>query len=232
MYILKIAILGNGPSRKLFDKQDSSKYDAVIGCNYVHVDVDYTVIVDAYAARRLRFKQDKHHLLGRTRLVLGERCVLNLEAVKDVPAGSRSMADMLAQDGFLEDIIQYPDRFKGEDDSQRFLSSGHAAFLWTKEQFPNSEFDFFGFDSLFTGDEAASHTRKEMGDLYAKERNTTRTKPTGCVAVWAEYWEELFNDEDYSKAVFHGYEGDGWFLEKDIDRIERCLHPGSASLDG
>ena len=122
------------------------------------------------------------------------------------------MAKMLKDDGHVEDVVIYIDRFRGDRDSQRFVSSGHAAFIWAKERWPDAEFDMFGFDSMFTGNEALSYTRKEMGDAYAASRKK-QDDPTGCVAVWIKYWKELFSDGDHSKITFWGFEGDELQLE-------------------
>lgn len=220
---MKIAIIGNGPSREIYDRIDT-QYDIVIGCNYPHHKVDYAVMVDAYAAKYLRKGASKHDELGKYKIVLGERAIAMLEGIKEVPGGTRSMAQWLLDDKYVTDIVPYPERFKGAQDSQKFLSSGHVAFMWATSEWPDAEIDMFGFDSLFVGDEALSHTREDLAGAEMPER-IRRSGMTKCVQVWIEYWEELFYVNTFKQVTFWGYTGDQCFFPREWERV------GTAYMD-
>lgn len=201
----KIAIIGNGPSREIY-KRLHSCYDVVIGCNYPDVPVQYSAMVDAHAAKYVRKKAMMHHRLKEFKLILGARCINSLGSFKDVPGGSQTLAEWLCSEGHVKDIVTYPEEFCGEGDSQKYFSSGHMAFFWATENYPNASIDMFGFDSLFTGDHGVTLSREILRDGLAKERSLQEANST--VTVWEENWELLLNEQYYNSVAFHGYEGD------------------------
>ena len=205
----RIAIIGDGPSRELYDPE-SGVYDLIIGCNYPHVPVHYSVFVDAYAAKWMRIGAREHYRLKEFRLLMGERCVNNLKNIKAQPASTDSMSERWIADGTIVDVIEYPEEFRGDD--QHYFSSGHAAFFWAINKYPDAEIILYGFDSVFTGDHLATHSNvdvREWGEQAYLVRKV-RDEPRDCARVWAEMWQTMIyryaHDNDFISFV--GYEGD------------------------
>ena len=219
---MRIAIIGNGPSRELYDVANR-EYDIVIGTNYPAHKVDYSAFVDCFAAKYLRKGADQHHRLEEFKLLLGQRAWNLLKGIKDVPGGSSTLSDWLMNEGYVEDIITYPAKFVGDDDSQRFMSSGHLAFLWATDTYPNADIDIYGCDSLFIGNQLVSHTQEALQDR--KMNRIVLDEPTKTARIWADYWEYLLNDQVYDKATFIGYVDDPDLIvthgDINVERFER-----------
>jgi len=212
--ITSVAIIGNGPGRVLYDSLN--EYDIVIGCNYPnsHTDVHYSAFVDAFAAKWMRRGADKHDQLGRFRLVLGERCVASLGNIKAQPASVDSLAERWAAEGRIAYTVKYPDEFAQENvgDGQKYFSSGHMAYFWAAQKYPNASFTMYGFDSVFTGDHLASYSNVDVrgyGELAYTKREI-RNVPRDCAIVWHDMWNTLLSQYASPDAPveFVGYEGD------------------------
>lgn len=177
-------------------------------------------MVDAFAARNLRIGQPKHHCLQEFKIVLLRRAFGYLQKVKHRPGGEYTLAEWLESNKYIEEVVSRPPWIPDDDveDMQRFISSGHLAFYWACKRWPGSEVHLFGFDSLFIGTETISHTREELSGDDISNREV-REAPTVCVKTWAEYWDVLFNEEDFQKAIFWGYEGVGEFLPAEGPRV-------------
>lgn len=218
----RIAIIGNGPSRELYDVA-AREYDVVIGTNFPAHKVDFSAFVDCYAARNFRKGASHHHRLGEFKILLGQRAWNLLHNIKDVPGGSSTVAEWLMDEGHVEDIISYPDYMTGSDDSQRFMTSGHLAFMWATNNYISTDIDIYGCDSLFIGNQLVSHTQQE---LSGKPLNrVVLNEPTAAVKVWVDYWEFLLNDQQYDKVTFIGYDDDPDLILKhgnaNVRRIKR-----------
>lgn len=202
-----IAIIGNGPSREIYERYgDPEQYDTVIGCNYPGVDVEFSVFADAYAAKYMRKGAKQHDRYGDFKLVLGERAANNLTSIKFVPGSPKTMLDGFVSDGMLEDIVDYPESFK---DNQRYLSSGHLAFLWATSRWPYCHIHMFGFDSLFTGDHLATYSNRdvrEWEDPYLARAKLDQ--PRDVALTWQDNWIQVFEMSKYGKVEFYGYEAD------------------------
>ena len=219
----RIAIIGNGPSRELYDVA-GREYDVVIGTNFPAHKVDYSAFVDCFAARNFRKGASHHNRLGEFKLLLGQRAWNLLHNIKDVPGGTSTLAEWLMDSGHVEDIVTYPDYVLGTDDSQRFMTSGHLAFMWATDNYRDADIDIYGCDSLFIGNQLVSHTQQE---LSGKPLNrVVLDEPTDAVKVWADYWEFLLNDQTYNKVTFIGYADDPDLIVKHGDvNVERFEKP-------
>jgi hypothetical protein len=202
---MKIAIVGNGPSRDIH-KRLHACYDIVIGCNYPDVPVDYSAMVDGYAAVRMRAKAEMNHRLGDFKLILSARCINSLGSFKATPGASMRMNEWIMETGYVEAVITYPEEYTKGEDGQKHFSSGHMAFYWATGEHPGASIDLFGLDSLFTGNHGVTLTRELIRDGKAMERKVFETNVT--VDKWMEYWEILLEKQCYTTATFHGYEGD------------------------
>lgn len=220
----KLAIIGNGPSRSLFE--GSGDYDYVIGCNYVPYDVDYSVYVDAYAARLMREGQKFHDRIGSSMLVFGERCAEGLRRIKARPASTDTLfqyfvsRDVVYCDEGRHDIA-YPSVFRRD---QRYLSSGHLAFLFACKEFMNPTIHLFGFDSVLTGDHLASFSNRDIREWpNPHTERKVLDKPRVESLVWQENWNLMFDHCAFEGAYFHGYKEDSELPFFD-QRVEAAYH--------
>ena len=165
-------------------------------------------MADSYAARLLR-KQARHHSrLGEFRLILSDRAYRGLKSCKDQPAGTQTCLDYFLAEDIIEDRVEYPRIFQ---ENQKFFNSGHLAFMWASRKWPKSEFHMFGFDSIFTGEHRLTYSNVDVREYssYTPEREVLEEmRPS--TENWINNWNVLFDMErdNYSKVVFHGYEGD------------------------
>lgn len=212
----RIAIIGNGPSRKLYDISQASdyvEYDVKIGCNFSKPShkVDYRVFADAFAAKRMRPEEDYHNELKNYRLILGERALSSLEQFKARPGDKITLASYILDSGQVESVVRYPEAFRS---NQSLFSAGHIAFYWATEKYPDSDFDFFGFDSIFTDD-----YRSSWSNLLREEPVNVNGKPTFPPGepTWMTFWQHLFDTQNFRSVVIHGYRTD--------DMVDRSFGP-------
>ena len=201
---MRIALIGNGPSRYLAETFEG---DLKIGCNYPHLEVDYSMFVDAFAAKFLRKGAKHHNRLGEFKILLGERAMNGLSRIKHVPGSTRTLYEGLKEEGHVHDVLMYPKEFLTPD--QKYLSSGHAAFLWAAKTHPDAEFHVYGMDSVFTGDHLATYSNSDVRewDPPHLERKVMPERRE-MANVWIEYWLKAFRHATYKSITFHGIEGD------------------------
>lgn len=202
---IKLAIVGNGPSHKLF----KGDFDVIIGCNYPKVNVDYSVFADCFSAKFMRRGEKHHDKVGKFISVLGERAFNGLNTIKYIPGGSKGLGDYYVDDlgGFL---YKYESEFR--NNSQHYFSSGHIAFDWGIQQFDVDEAHLFGFDSLFCGDHLATTSNldvREWGEKSILERRDVENYSLTSLE-WINIFKKLFQKryQKFNSIVFHTFEGD------------------------
>lgn len=134
---MKCAILGNGPSHKLYDS--SKEYDTVIGCNIPWTTVDWTCIMDADVINAWQKNPD----LITVPIYIATRvhdyaCSLNM-----------------GMNVYGTFTLKRPE-------PETNYSSGHYAALKAIE-LGHTQIDLYGFDSYYTGS-IESITRKHVLD--------------------------------------------------------------------
>jgi hypothetical protein len=208
---MEIAIIGNGPSRNLFNP-DSALYDRVIACNYADVFADDRVFVDAFAARFMRPGQKYDHYVRNDELMwFGERCWNYLGEVSSHPGGRESLAEYFELLGYKK--FDYPAPFRK---NQRFFNCGHAAFYIASTFYADktSSIHLFGFDSIFTGDHYASHSNV---DLRGADASTLeQTQESEDAKYWYQNWVTLFETFKNIEGIhFYGHTKDPHFSFED-----------------
>ena len=226
---MKIAILGNGVSRKLYNEEEN--YDKVLGCNLPPkgIHLDYVCCVDAKAVG-LAYRTNAPHY-NRLRdedfkLVLGSRARHGLTKSKAVPGGTENLKEYLKRKGYIYKIIELLQ--DAREIGQRYFSAGHLAFAFACEEWPDSDIHLYGFDSLFTGHQG-SHSQylrnpetDEPVERYRK-KHTNKT-PHATVGSWYWIWERLINsDRNTAKSInIHTYQDDPPLLES-LDKLMNVI---------
>lgn len=207
---MKIAIIGNGPSRELYAPDN---YDVVVGCNLPPegVHIDYCAIADAKCIM-LAYRQDArwHDRLKEYKLVIGPRCAHGIKGCKIKPGDPLTIYQFLKENDHIhQEIPLWPD---ANNIGQRYFSTGHLAFAFVNNEWENAEIHLYGFDSLFTGHQESLTdiiyskpvTKRPKGDKY------NRNSPVNTVGEWYRVWEKLLDSprNKASKIYIHGYKGD------------------------
>ena len=206
---MEIAIVGNGPSYEEYLKQITSQYDVVVGCNYpderILDTVSYSVFADALAARMMRKKGKWNHYLGKFKLVLGTRAQFGLTSCKDEPGGRQTCLDYFRELDVIEEVIKTPteviQEFE-EDRDQKYYNSGHMAYQFVCERWPEAEVSIYGVDSLF-GQSSGSLT-----EITVKGRNTVWREGElfkSTTNKWKFNWN-ILTEKYENKTIFYGPE--------------------------
>jgi len=209
----KIAIVGNGPSRANFIAiQDEFEWDDVIGINVYDealVGVQTVVCADSLAVMMYR-NYPLRNRLDDIRFVMSRRAHNGCSTFKNRPASPDTFKDFLDASDLLEAVVECPEEF-ALDDKQRYLSSGHLAYLYASDKYPDSEIHMFGFDSVFTGDSSATYSNRDIKNY--DDPNITRSEvseKTDFTKVWEEYWIICLSDRfnTFKSVTFYGIDGD------------------------
>lgn len=187
---MDIAIIGNGPSYgQYIDTINSNRYDLKIGCNYPNPaigSVDYSAFCDSFAARLMRKQAEHHDKLGQFKLILGKRAEAGLNTVKDQPAGQQTCLKYFRDEGIIEAVLPIPPECL-EVHSQSNFTSGHLAYQYAAETYPDAMLHVFGMDSLFTQNHTASYSNVTI--RHAEENATGETEPS---KRWKDIWDVMF----------------------------------------
>lgn len=210
-----VVILGNGKSVELYDATMYHEDTTVIGCNVPPegIKLDFVCAVDAYAvSHAYRCNAPYHRRLQEGwKLVLGPRACGGLKGVKHVPGGKETLFDGLKREGHVHRKM---DLFKDVlTIGQRYFSTGHLAFMFACDEYPNANIHFYGFDSFFTGS-SVSHSLELLRNGKPLDKRGSRgasiEKPDPTVDSWFWLWQRVFeSDLNTSRTInIHGYEGD------------------------
>lgn len=239
---MKIAIIGNGPSRHLYEPEG---FDKALGCNlpYAGHEVDYVICVDAKAIALAYRRSDrgpgyKRLENGDFQLVIGPRAAHGIrnkvdQAFKADPGGDETVyEDLTAKKYIYKEIGLWHD---ADVIRQRFFSAGHLAFAFANNEWGEEgieEVHLFGFDSLFTGtqDSFSDQLRNEAVTKIRRGRaRFSKDSPVNTVGEWYNVWERILNSErnKVKKIVIHGIVGDeiNDFFKKymEVQRHEKLL---------
>lgn len=213
---MKVAIIGNGPCRELYN--ESLGFDKVVGTNLPpeNIKIDYVACADAKAVGLMYrpWEGPHYHRLKNNefQLVLGTRANHGLKTSKSEPGGVLTTQEFLKKNNHIYKVIElFP---SAKEIGQRYFSSGHYAFLFANEEWPNSDIHMFGFDSFFTGNNETHsvkiHKPEHNGEIKRKGGKHNNNSPINTVGSWYWVWERLFNS-DKNKAAsinIHGYKDD------------------------
>lgn len=206
---MEIAIVGNGPSYEEYLKQIISQYDVVVGCNYPDIrildSVSYSVFADSLAARQMRKKGRNHYYLEKFKLVLGARAEFGLTCCKDEPGGQRTCLDYFRELDIIEEVIHAPNEVIQEfetDNDQRYYNSGHMAYQFVCEKWPDAEVSIYGVDSLF------GQSKGSLTEITVKGKDTIWREGElfkSTTNKWKYNWNILM-DKYSNKTIFYGPE--------------------------
>lgn len=213
---MKIAIIGNGPSRSLYDEKDN--FDKVIGCNLPpeNIKIDYVSCVDAKAVG-LSYRPTEDTFYHRLRdegfkLILGNRARHGLGQSKCKPGDVKTTYEYLKENGHVYKVYELFSDAKSI--GQRYFSAGHQAFIFANDEWPESEIHMFGFDSFFTGNQSTHsviiHNRMFSDTIPRFKKKASIKEPVATVGSWYWLWEKVWNsDKNTATSInIHGYVGD------------------------
>lgn len=216
---MKIALIGNGPSWEAFKETNTESYDIIIGCNKPPIDVDYSVIVDFKALLRFAREQktyDQH------KYILAERLKTFKGQCRWMPGAALDLIDGLIEYNCVDAFVDTPDWIEwSEEDGikERYLSSGHAGFVWILERYPNAEIHMFGFDSL-TRKSSLTVSDYTMGFIQPTEELTENPKRCSLSGAWHSLWDIVF---DYAKNKVYLHDFKDQNLQTNPEKTHRNL---------
>jgi len=187
---MAIHILGNGPSLRLFARNEWPDSDVFVGCNFSNIDLrpDYTVIIDAGAMKMFR-GGDKGYKL-KIPAVVTQRAYDYID--KD-SGGWQTM-----QPGLINIVDVIPLERDKKIARRLAMNSGQHATLYAIKNHPDHDFiHVWGTDSFWSDDlESATDA------IVRKNQRGRRVKPS-VTKQWNDYWKKIFRDHSDHTFVIH-----------------------------
>jgi len=187
---MAIHILGNGPSLRLFDRNEWPYSDIFVGCNFSNVDLrpDYTVIIDAGAMKMFR-GGDKGYKLEIP-------AVVTQRAYDYIDKDSGGWQTM--QPGLINIVDVIPLERDKKIARKLAMNSGQHATLYAIKNHPDHDIiHVWGTDSFWSDDlESATDA------IVRKNQRGRRVKPS-VTKQWNDYWKKIFKDHSDHTFVIH-----------------------------